>query len=176
MRKQILIPLLLCLLLLAVCIGTQLPDRIEKSIVNEKTYEAPVGPYAVVTVGDETCEPYFNGLSFKIWSEAAGYFSVGDSFRYLPANLDKIADDLPVITYGRDLAIDYRSDVTINYINIYDEGISKVAYSETFPDLADLPDGRYYVIIAVRIQGKYIKEADDYESTGGDLVFVLDKH
>ena len=162
MRKQILIPLLLCLLLLAVCIGTQLPDRIEKSIVNEKTYEAPVGPYAVVTVGDETCEPYFN-------------FSVGDSFRYLPANLDKIADDLPVITYGRDLSIDYRSDVTINYINVYDEGISKVAYSETFPDLADLPDGRYYVIIAVRIQGKYIKEADDYESTGGDLVFVLDK-
>ena len=175
MRKLVLISLLVCLLLIVVCVGTHSPDWIDKIVVTEKPYEAPTGPYAVITVGDETSEPYFNGLSFKIWSEATGYFSVGDTFRYLPANLDTIAEELPVITYGQDLAIDYRSDVTARYINVYDEALSKAVYSEEFPDLASLPDGRYYVIIAVRIQGRYIKEADDYESTGGDLVFILEK-
>ena len=172
-RKQILIPLLLYLLLLAVCIGTQLPDRIE-SLLTETPYEAPTGPYAVVTVGDKTCEPYFNWLSSTSWSGQG--MAAADTFNYLPRNLPTIEDKLPTVVYNNDLVITYRSDVTGRYVYVYDEEYQNVEFSGDFADLSSLPNGRYFVAISTVIQGRYVHRAKMHESVGGDLVFVLDKH
>lgn len=129
-----------------------------------------------ITSNGETILPYQYFSSCTSWT--GEYWVSGDALG-LASEFPDIAGELPVVSYHDDLAMQNKEGVYYSYMQVFDDNFERLYHITTHSDkdyltcLAGLPEGTYYVGIAVSKQGDYIASEGKYEYSGYDCVFKL---
>lgn len=147
---------------------------------NAASAPAPIEPENLVTITSdgETTIPYIR-FSWDRSMTENGWASA-DAIQ-LVCELPDIAPKLPVVRYNDDFAVQYAQGVAHSYMLVYDDGFVQLDHVAPYDGidyltcLKQLPEGSYYVGIAVAQQGDYIESANDYAYSGTDCVFMLIK-
>lgn len=93
--------------------------------------------------------------------------------------LPEIAQELPIINYHNDFSVQYEEGVSFSHMMVYDDSFEYLHHIATYSKidylsyLKTLPEGTYYIGIAVSKQGKYIASEKQYEYHGYECVFKL---
>lgn len=129
-------------------------------------------PYVTIVSGEESMVPYFHfGYSWE-WTDKGWLSADGEYWLY---TLSDTESEFPVVTWGGGIELVFNRDSSFRYIHILDEDCAELYYGDDLSVLDELEPGRYYVSIAVTVQGQYIPEGDDFEHSGWLAVFVLEK-
>lgn len=129
-----------------------------------------------ITSNGETTLPYLRFSWGRSMTEN-GWIQ-GDALQ-LVCELPDIAPELPVVRYHDDFAVQYEEGVIHSHMLLYDESFTQLDHIAPYDSidyltcLKELPQGNYYVGIAVAQQGDYIESANEYEYSGTDCVFML---
>lgn len=129
-----------------------------------------------ITSNGETTLPYLRWSWGDSWT-GDGWVS-GDAIQLI-CELPDIAKELPVVSYHDDFKVQYEEGVSYSYMWVYDDSFEYLHHIAPYDDidyltcLAQLPEGTYYIAIAVVKHGEYIEAGDGYRNNGYDCVFKL---
>lgn len=129
-----------------------------------------------ITSNGETTLPYLrfswgSSMTDNGWLEADAVQLICD--------LPDIAPELPIVRYHDDFTVQYSEGVSYSSMLVYDDSFKPLDHIATYSEidyltcLQELPEGTYYIGIAVVEQGDYIESAGKYEHSGTDCVFKL---
>lgn len=155
--------LLLVVLIFSGCGNSSEPADSDKTLIT-------------ITSNGETILPY-QRFSWGTSRTDNGWVSA-DALQ-LVCELPDIAAELPVVSYHDDFAVQYNKGISYSYMTVYNESFEYLDGNAPYDDidyltcLAQLPEGIYYVGIAVSKQGDYYLFENRYESSGYDCVFKL---
>lgn len=127
-------------------------------------------PPLVIHSGGTPVNPYENWVSSQYWTENG--WLAADGYR-ISMELPRIAEKFPEITYGDDFEITYGKKATFLELDIYSSKFELVYNNTQLKALNILESGTYYIVITVRIQGRYIEAGKDYESSGVECAYKL---
>ena len=114
--------------------------------------------------------PYENFIWAESWTEH-GFLCIDGS--YISRKLSGIHHLLPQVVHDDDLALHYAENVTPTALAIYNDGFERLHRNAALTDLAELAEGEYYLVVTVKVQGKYIESEDRYESAGYEYACKL---
>ena len=114
--------------------------------------------------------PYENFLWGESWSEG-GWFTMDGTA--VSRQFSQIVGEIPVFTYHKDLRISYGENVSPKTIAVYGADFYKIYSDATTKDLNKLPEGDYYLVITVEVQGDYIEQAAADARSGYECVYRM---
>ena len=116
-----------------------------------------------------------NAYEGFLWSETwtgAGWLCA-DGTR-LSGNLSSVYHQLPKIPNGNDYGIIYSDGVEFNSMSVFNNDFEEII-NVTEPLPTDkLEEGRYYLIITVTVQGKFVPSQNKYETSCYQCAFSFD--
>lgn len=130
---------------------------------------ADVAPITVHTGGGDTT-PYVNFLWAQSYGENGWIAADGTRISW---NLSQLCNEFPEITYGNDFQIRYQDGVTFQHLSVYNAELQCIHQNVTQDVLKTLPDGTYYLVINVNVQGKYIAAEKQHETSGYECAYKL---
>jgi len=147
-------------------------------------YESPASSDDTVmsiTSNGEATLPYLHWAWANSWIETG--WIAADALQ-LDYTLQDIAQELPTVSYHEDFTMKYEEGVSFSYMLVLDADFKRISHLAEYDELdhltylKELPEGTYYVGIAVVKQGRYIEKESKYEYSGFDCVFklVVEKH
>lgn len=119
---------------------------------------------------DVLSKPYENFLWAEIWTEN-GWLS-GDGMR-ISYKFSDIHNEIPQITYCDDFKIHYKEGVEFLSLSVYNSDFDRIHHSTKQEVLSDLAEGTYYLVITVKVQGKYIETEEKYEYSGYECAYKI---
>jgi len=125
-------------------------------------------PMILITSGGETISTYASILSSSSWD--GEHFQCADCY---PIYFPDIADRLSVVTYAEDFSIQYREDISLSTVRIYDNNFERLYFNVDLSYLNKLTEGTYYVGVVVGKWGDYIISEDQYETSSYECAFKL---
>lgn len=130
-----------------------------------------------ITSNGKTTLPYLHYVSETFWTENG--WVAGDGYNLITI-LPRIAPSLPTVIYNDDFSVQYKEGVYGGeYWSIFDDGFKplfdEISNVQKFnlSYLKELPEGTYYVGIAVGVQGNFIESENKYEDSSYSCVFKL---
>lgn len=175
-----------------VCLGATGCQSISQRTTTEYTQESAARSQVTVCQRDETINLQEIFISAKTYEEGAKEWLFADGAR-LSTMLSEMAGQLPVARWGDDFAVQIPEDLSLYYIDLFDcdygklerlYNLDKGEDGEKPKDssgmgfmeyVAKLPEGTYYVAIAVNREGRYVEAEGEYETFGNEYAFRLDK-
>jgi hypothetical protein len=145
----------------------------------DEPYESPADfddTLISITSNGETTPPYLYWVWDSSWT-GEGWLAA-DALQLIYA-LPDIEKKLPIVSYHDDFSVQYKEGVSFSYMLVYDTDFTQLFHIASYDDkdyiecLKELPEGTYYVGIAVVERGNYIESENQYEHSGTNGVFKL---
>jgi hypothetical protein len=158
----------------AVSVIEQLPEISipETEAPTEKPREPVVVNDSLILVqsGEALSKPYENFLWSKKWIEAGWISGDGMSVSH---KFSGIENEIPQITYCDDFEIFYKEGVEFLSFSIYNSNFTRTHHNVKHEVLSDLEEGTYFLIITVKLQGRFIETEEKYEYSGYECVYKI---
>lgn len=119
---------------------------------------------------DTLVQPYENFLWDQSWAKKGWIFADGLSISY---DLPDICEEIPQVIYSDDFEIIYGKGVEFRRITILNSDFEEIHHSSRQNVIETLEEGTYYLILEVKVQGKYIKKQKEYETSGYECAYKL---
>ncbi len=123
-----------------------------------------------VTSNGETIAPYENFAFARSWAENGWLYADGIALLY---QLPELADELPVVTYSDNFAVQYKSGVSFLRMSVCSEAFEQIEHNARLEYIKELPAGTYYIGIVVTFDGKYIESEGEAEYIAYECAFRL---
>lgn len=142
--------------------------------ITEQLWVRDEAPYVSIVSGGESVVPYFHFATAHDWDAEHGAWIFADG-TYLEYELPELAAGLPLVNYSEGFELVYNRDSGFYQLFIYDENYHLIYHGTDMSELDKLESGKYFVGIHVMVQGEYIPEGDDRESSSYEAVVALEK-
>jgi hypothetical protein len=127
-----------------------------------------------ITSNGERTLPYLHWTWDSSWTETGWIAADALQLDYM-----LIAQELPTVSYHEDFAMQYEEGVSFSHMLVFDVDFEPISHMTKYDEagvltyLKELPEGTYYIGIAVVKQGNYIETENKHEYSGYDCVFKL---
>lgn len=161
-------------LLMSGCGSTQ--DTGESSRIKEMdTIQAQeIQREVCVNHGNDKISLYRLEIWHYSYDKGAKRFISGDGPR-LHNVLSEISGELPVVVWDDTCSVGIPEDMELVSVDVFGGDCQKIDSLDQVDDLQRLPSGTYYIGIEVKRQGDYIEAADEYEGSGLQYAFCMEK-
>ncbi len=147
------------------------PAANENNLSHDQTKSVVVEDSLIlVQSNDELSKPYENFLWANTWFEH-GWLNADDISIYY--KLSAIHNEIPQITYSDDFEIHYKDGVEFLSVSVYDSNFDRIHHNMQQEVIHTLEQGTYYLVIVVKVQGKYIETEEKYEYSGYECAYKL---
>jgi hypothetical protein len=124
----------------------------------------------LVQSGNALSKPYENFFWSKKWIEDGWINGDGMSVSH---KFSVIENEIPQITYCDDFEIFYKEGVEFLSFSIYNSNFTRTHHNVNHAVLSDLEEGTYFLIITVKLQGRFIETEEKYEYSGYECVYKI---
>ncbi len=129
----------------------------------------------LVSSSEEETKPYVRWLWTKEW--------IGNNWLYSDAipfaeEVSRYSNEIPEIVYTGDFSVSYKEGVSsLSSISVYhvEAPYDRIQKYTDISMLEELPEGNYYIGIAVQEQGKFIESENEYEAKGYECIYWMVK-
>ena len=176
MRKLRLAACIWFLLVLLLCSGCAQARTRHDGNESDESPSSSEDTLISITSNRETTLPYLYWAWDSSWT-SDGWLAA-DALQLI-YSLPDTAQELPTISYYEDFALQYEEGVSCSHMLVFDANFKQLSHVANYDDvnhltyLKELPEGTYYVCIAVVKQGLYIEPESKYEHSGIDCIFKL---
>ncbi|MDO5407788.1 MAG: hypothetical protein Q4F28_10755 [Eubacteriales bacterium] len=161
-------------LLMSSCLGTRDTGESSKTRKMDTIQAQEIQREVCVNHGDDKISLYRLEVWNYSYDEGVKRFISGDGPR-LHNVLSEIAGELPVVVWDDTCSVGIPEDMELVSVDVFGGDYQKIDSLDQVDDLQQLPSGTYYIGIEVKRQGDYIEAADEYEGSGLQYAFCMEK-